>query len=126
MPCAETKTARDLRAVGAPVHAQHAAELPGDAAQEGQAGQPGGGGRRGELHVRHAGTRDDVLALDRQRGEAFAEPHHDAVEPAVAHEKVGARTDHRHGNPIRTPRQEEGEVVLVGGQVENLRRAARS
>ena len=54
---------RDVAAVGAAVHHHRAADAAGNAGEEFQSGQPGGGGMFGDGHVERGGAGDDAVRL---------------------------------------------------------------
>ena len=102
-----------LAPVGAAVHAQRAADRARNAAQEREAGDARLLRRAGHLHVRHRGAGAHAMVrLDRDVIEAAPEPDHDARHAAVAHDQVGAETDHGDRNVGRYAGEQIGEVLL--------------
>ena len=58
--------------------------------------------RARDFHIRHRRAGADAVALfHRHLVEAAAEPDHHARHAAIAHDQVGAKTDHRHRNVRR-------------------------
>ena len=56
--------------------------------------------------------------------EALPEPDDDALDAAVAHQKVGADADGRNRDARIEPREKIGKIFFVRRREENLRRAA--
>ena len=81
-------------AVRAAIHAKRAADTAGDAAIEGETGDPGFGSGARDLDVGHGGPARSLCAVfDRDLAETAPEPDHDARDAAVANEKIGAEPD---------------------------------
>ena len=114
-----------LAAIGAAVHAQRPADRAGDAAEESEPGDRRLLGGTADLHVGDGGPGADAGAvLDLHLAEAAAEPDDDARHPCVAHDQVGAEPDDRDWNLGRQLAQRIGQVGLVVGHEQNLRRPA--
>ncbi len=114
-----------LAAMGAGIHAQRPAHRAGDAAIEGEPVEGGLGGGLGEAHVGYGGAGRDRLAVDGHGAEGLAaEPHRHAGNAAVAHDEVRAEADHRDRHGGIEDGEQGGEVFLVGGGEQHLRRAA--
>src|SRR3546814_6337825 len=103
------------------VHAQAAADGARDATQEFQPGDAGTLCGHRHIDVGRAGTGDDVGAISLHLDEAAAEPHDYTGNAAVAHQRVGADTEHGDRNIGRTVLQEGNQVVAVGRAEHHLR-----
>ena len=114
-----------LAAVGAAVHAQRPAHGAGDPAEESEAGNRRLLRGAADLDVgrRRAGA-DTRAVLDSHLTEAATETDHHARHAAIAHDQIGAEPDDGDGNLGRQMRQEVGEVGLVFGHEQHLRRPA--
>ncbi len=107
------------------IHTQGAANRPGNAAIEREAGDPRVGRRARDFHVRDDGARAQRVAiLDFDLAEAAAEANDDARHAAVAHQQVRAKTDDEHRQVRRNTLQEIRKIGLVSRRKENLRRTA--
>ncbi len=92
-----------LAAMRAGVHAQGAADRPGNAAIEREAVDAGLGRRARRLNVRdRRADAQTVIVLDRDFAKALGgETDDDALHAAVAHDEIGAEPDDRDGNFAR-------------------------
>ena len=115
---------RGFGAVRARIHAQRAADRARNAAIEGEAGNARLRRPLREPHIGHRRARPDampVLGLDLAEA-APAQPDHHARNAAVAHQQVGADADRRDGQIGGQMRQDIGQIGLIGGREEDLRR----
>uniref|UniRef100_A0A0N4Z3P8 LigA n=1 Tax=Parastrongyloides trichosuri TaxID=131310 RepID=A0A0N4Z3P8_PARTI len=114
-----------LRAVTARVHRQGAADGAGDARIEFQPGDARLG--RGARHhaVQRARARRDGVALGRHLAPGAArQPDHHALDPAVAHDQVGADADRRHRHVLGQSLQKVGQIFGVRRNEQGVGRAA--
>ena len=114
-----------LGAVAPRIHGQGPADGARNAGIELQPAQPGLG--RGPRHhgVQRPRPCGDRVALGRDPGERPpGQPHHDTLDPAVAHDDIGthAQHGHRHGRVQRL--EEVGKVVGVSRDEQGIRRPA--
>ena len=114
-----------LRAIGAGIHPQRAADRPGMPRKNERPARPACRGGGGKFHIRHGGTRAQGEPVDGKGLERLAKPDHDAFDAAVAQQNVGPGAKHQNRDRGIETGQKIGEIALVGGLEEHLRRAAR-
>ena len=85
-----------LAAIRACVHAQGAADGAGNAAQEFEPAEALGAGGKRDVEIESSGSGFENLPLRRNRGERPAQADDHTRHAAVAHQEVGADTDHGH------------------------------
>src|SRR6185312_7424582 len=114
-----------LAAIGAAVHAQRAADRAGYAGEEGETGNAGllRRARDHDIEHRRAGG-DAMIVVAGDVVEAAAEADDEAFDAAVAHDQVRAGADDGDGHLVRQITERVGEVILVFGHEQRLRRPA--
>src|SRR5262249_14065517 len=90
-----------LTPVGTAVHAQRAADRAGNPAHERQTANAGFRCRARDLPVRDSGTGANPRAFDGGAIKPAPEPDDRAPDPAIAHNQIRTKSDHRHGELIR-------------------------
>ena len=114
-----------FRAVGAGIHAQRAADGAGNAEEEFQPADIGGGRGLGHALVERSSPGADEIALGAGLAKSSrAEPDHHARNAAIAHDQVGADADDVDREFARQMRQEISEIVLIRRGEQHLRRTA--
>ena len=121
---AEISTSRQLAAIGAGIGREGAADRAGNAAQELEAGQRMVARRQRHVEIGRAGAGHDLVALDRDAGEAAHQADHHALDAAVAHQQVRADAQHRHRHVGRQRLQERRQILGIGRPEQHLGRAA--
>ncbi|MNS91669.1 hypothetical protein D3C72_1257710 [compost metagenome] len=114
-----------LGAIAARVHGQGAADGAGDTGVELQPGDARFRGGLGHHRIQRPRADRDGLALGRDPGEGAArQTDHHALDPAVAHDQVGADADDGDRHGFRQGLEEVGQVLGVRRNEQGVRRPA--
>src|SRR5437868_337398 len=114
-----------LRAIGAGVHAQRAADGAGNAEEEFEPADSGRSCRLGHAFVERGGARADDLALSAGVAEGTGrQADHDARHAAIAHDQVRADADDMEWKFVRKLPQKIRKVIVVRWRKKHLRRTA--
>ena len=114
----------EFAAIRPGVHAQPAADSAGNAREKFHAGDAGLARRQRDIEIERAGASDNIRAVDRDIGEAAAQPHHHARNAAIADQEIGGDADRRHRHIGGLGGDERGKVLRVGRAKQHLGRAA--
>jgi hypothetical protein len=111
---------RQVAFIGARIHAQRAADGTRNAAQELEARERLITRGQGNVEVERTRTGHDLLAFDRDSGEAAQEADHHALHAAVANEDVGTDAQDCDGHIRRQAGHEGREILDIGRPEQNL------
>jgi hypothetical protein len=116
-----------LSAIGAAVHPQRPADGSRNAAKKCKTGNRRLLRRAANLHVGHRRADANAIAgLDPDFTETTAKPDDDTWDAAIAHDQVGAETDHGNGYFTRQSAEKKRKIRFILRHEQSLRRSTHA